>query len=160
MATPKNMPPIKQLKYKTVKELQDKIDEYFMFCDNRIQHVYSPKAEAVIEVIDPAPYTMSGLARCIGLSRQALCEYSHKESYGDTIKEAREKVHEDVETRLMEKQATGAIFNLINNFGWKDMRNVDHTSQGEKLEPMVIYMPEEYKSAKSITDKFNDNKTS
>ncbi|MEI7478554.1 MAG: terminase small subunit [bacterium] len=154
------MPPIRLPKYKTLKELQDKIDEYFMFCDNRIQHVYSPKAESVIEVIDPAPYTMSGLARSMGIDRDTLNNYSHREAYFGAIKAARERVHEDVETRLMEKQATGAIFNLTNNFGWRDMRNVDHTTDGEKIEPMIIYMPEEYKSAQSITDKFNDNKTS
>lgn len=115
----------KPLTFKTVKDLQNAIDEYFSWCDERIQHIYSPKMEKVIEVIDPAPYTMAGLARRIGISRQALSEYSHKEQYGDAIKAAREKVHEDVETRLMEKQATGAIFNLKNNFGWRDKSEID-----------------------------------
>lgn len=119
----------KPLRFKTVEALEAAISEYFDYCDNRIQHVYSPKAEGVIEVIDPAPYTMAGLARRIGLSRQALMEYSHKEKYGDAIKAAREKVHEDVETRLMEKNATGAIFNLKNNFGWKDQTQIE--SSGE-----------------------------
>lgn len=127
----------KPLKFKTVKELQDVIDEYFNFCDNRIQHIYSEKYDKVIEVINPAPYTMAGLSRRIGISRQCLNEYSHKDQYGDSIKAAREKVHEDVENRLMEKQATGAIFNLTNNFGWKDMRNIDHTSGGGKLELII-----------------------
>src|SRR5690606_32019794 len=100
-------------KFKNVQELKDAIDEYFEWCDNRIQHVYSPKAEAVIEVINPAPYTMAGLARRIGLSRQGLMEYKGKgDKYSDAIKAARDKVQEDVETRLMEKNATGAIFNL------------------------------------------------
>ena len=114
-----------KLKYKTVEDLQSAIDEYFDYCDNRIQNVYSPKMKRVIEVIDPAPYTMSGLARSVGLSRQGLLDYAKRDKYIGTIKAAREKVHEDVETRLMEKQATGAIFNLKNNFGWKDETKVD-----------------------------------
>lgn len=108
------------LKFKTVEELQAVIDEYFSYCDNRIQQVYSKKSDGVIEVINPAPYTMAGLAWRIGLSRQALMEYSHRDHFGDAVKAARNKIQEDVETRLMETAATGAIFNLKNNFGYKD----------------------------------------
>lgn len=124
MSKPKTGNPVgRPLKYKTVEELQSAIDEYFAYCDNRIVSFYSAKAEGVVEVNDPAPYTMAGLARVIGLSRQALSEYSHKEQYGDAIKEARLRVQEDVETRLMEKNATGAIFNLKNNFGYTDVKD-------------------------------------
>lgn len=120
------MPAGRPVKFKNVQELQDAIDEYFNWCDNRIMHVYSPKAEAVIEVINPAPYTMAGLARRIGLSRQGLMEYKHKNAeFSDAIKAARQRVEEDVETRLLEKNATGAIFNLKNNFGYKDVKEND-----------------------------------
>ena len=121
----------RKLKFKTVKKLQDAIDEYFLFCDNRIVHYYSPKNDCVVDTVDPAPYTMSGLARTIGISRQCLSKYSHRDLYSDTIKAAREKVHENVETRLMERQATGAIFNLKNNFGWKDETKVEQSGKIE-----------------------------
>ncbi len=126
---PAGRPPL----YKTVEDLQAIIDEYFNWCDARIQQVYSPKSESVIEVINPAPYTMAGLARRIGMSRQALSEYAASDKFGDTIKEARAKVQEDVEIRLMEKQATGAIFNLKNNFGYRDEKQLDHTTKGESI---------------------------
>jgi len=108
------------MKYQTTEAMQVAIDEYFDFCDNRIEKIYSAKADGVIEIFNPAPYTMSGLARRLGLSRQALSEYKKLELFGDTICEAREKVHEDVENRLMEKNHAGAKFNLLNNFGWRD----------------------------------------
>lgn len=108
------------LKFQSADELQEKIDEYFDYCDNRIQQVYSPKQERVIEVINPAPYTMSGLASFLGVDRDTILNYGKKEEFFGTIKAARERVHADVETRLMEKNATGAIFNLKNNFGWED----------------------------------------
>lgn len=126
------------LKYKTVEELQAAIDEYFKYCDNRIQQVYSPKAEAVIEVINPAPYTMSGLALAIGMDRRTLLDYSKRDPFLPTIKAAREKVHADVETRLMEKQATGAIFNLKNNFGWVDQTHTDLTTAGKELPAPIL----------------------
>lgn len=118
------------LLFKTVEELEKKINEYFDYCDNRVQQVYSPKSDGVIEVINPAPYTMSGLASHLGVDRKTLLNYSKNDEYFPTIKAAREKVHADVETRLMEKNATGAIFNLKNNFDWKDQTQQDINHSG------------------------------
>ncbi len=116
------------LKFKTVAEMQAVIDEYFNWCDMRIIKGWNQKEEKEFAYISPAPYTMHGLARRIGLSRQGLIEYSRKSKFSDTIKEAREKIAEDVETRLMEgRTSIGAIFNLKNNFGWKDKNETEHS---------------------------------
>lgn len=128
--TPKN-PEGRPLAFKSVAELEAKIADYFDYCDHRIQQVYSPKSESVIEVINPAPYTMSGLASHLGVDRDTILNYSKKTEYFGTVKAAREKVHADVETRLMEKNATGAIFNLKNNFGWKDKTEIDQNVTGD-----------------------------
>lgn len=67
------------------------------------------------------PYTMAGLARRLGLSRQALMEYKGRDKYGDTIKEARSIVEEYNERMLHSgRNSTGAIFNLKVNFGYKE----------------------------------------
>jgi len=131
MATPKN-PVGRPLAFKSVEELQEKIDEYFDMCDNRIQHVYDKKSGSVIEIINPEPYTMAGLAYACGVDRDTIRNYSKKEEYFGTIKRAREKVQTDVERRLMETQPTGAIFNLKNNFGY-----VDKTESDMKVEHVV-----------------------
>ena len=130
------------LAFKSVEELQNKIDEYFAYCDNRIQHVYSKKSDAVIEIINPAPYTMSGLASFLGVDRDTILNYSKKEEYFGTIKRAREKVHADVETRLMESNPIGAIFNLKNNFGWKDKTETELTNPDGNLKPTVRIIDE------------------
>jgi len=128
-----NNPAHRPLKYKSVEEIKKVIDEYFNWCNNRLVKIWDDKKQVELMVCSPAPYTMSGLARRLGLSRQGLLDYSNRDEFLDTIKEARERVHEDVETRLMERQATGAIFNLKNNFGWKDETKVDNevTLKGE-----------------------------
>lgn len=124
------------LTYKTVDDLQKAIDEYFEYCDNRIKQIHTKEGETVA-ITHPAPYTMSGLARALGLSRQALSEYSHKEQFGDTIKAARDRVQEDIETRLMEtSNQSGAIFNLKNNFGWKDKTESEITNPDGSLNPL------------------------
>jgi hypothetical protein len=114
------------LKFKTIEELQSMIDEYFEYCDSRIKEVHTKEGD-VIAITHPAPYTMSGLARRLGVTRQTLVNYGNRELFFDTIKEARDKVQEDIETRLMEtSNQSGAIFNLKNNFDWKDKREVEH----------------------------------
>lgn len=119
------------LKYKTVEDLQKIIDEYFQWCDNKTKKIYDEKKGAEYMISDPAPYTMHGLARRLGLSRQGLLDYSKRDEFLDAIKEARDMVAEDVETRLMGRTPTGAIFNLKNNFGWRDESKQEITLIGE-----------------------------
>ena len=114
------------LKYKTVEELQAAIDEYFAFCDARIKQVHSKEGESY-GISNPEPYAMAGLAYAVGLSRQALVEYSHKDEFGDALKRARNKVEADIERRMIDKDTftPGLIFNAKNNFGWKDRTEQD-----------------------------------
>ena len=120
--------------FKTPEAMQKKIDEYFDYCDNRIQQVYHPKSNSVIEVVKPAPYTILGLCRVLGMERQSLLNYAEKDKFFDTIKAAKAKVGEDVETRSFEGAAAGAIFNLKNNFGYMDEQKV--VGDGDK--PIII----------------------
>jgi hypothetical protein len=116
------------VKFKTVEEIQGLIEEYFTYCDNRIKTVWDDEKQKEMAVTYPAPYTMHGLARALGMCRQSLINYENKDEFLDAIKEARERIAEDVETRLMDGKAqSGAIFNLKNNFGWKDESKVENT---------------------------------
>jgi len=112
------------------------IEDYFAYCDNRTRDVYSDKLGETITVSMPAPYTMSGLARAIGLSRQALLNYSERDEYMDTIKDSRFRVEEYNENQLHEgRNAAGVIFNLKNNFGWVDKSEVDN--KHEIVQPII-----------------------
>jgi len=91
-------------KYKTKEEIQEKIDKYFMDCDRNSE-----------------PYTVTGLGLALDMSRQDLINYSNKEEFFDTIKKAKLRVENYLEKRLInDNSATGIIFNLKNNYGWKD----------------------------------------
>lgn len=127
------------LTFKTVKELQEKIDEYFEWCDNRTRKAVDKEGKEIM-ISSPAPYTMSGLARSLGVDRRTLVNYSHKEKFFPTIRDAKSRIEEDVETRLMEtRNEKGAIFNLKNNFDdWKDKNETDLTSNGETLRQVVL----------------------
>jgi predicted transcriptional regulator len=96
------------LKYKTVEELEKKINEYFEMCDNKQLH-----------------YTITGLALYLDVDRRTITDYAHKEMFSPTIKKAKLKVENYLENNLFGNNVTGVIFNLKNNFGWKDKTEQD-----------------------------------
>lgn len=96
------------LKIKKVDELKNKINEYFEKCDK-----------------DNRPYTITGLALALDIDRDTLLNYEKKEEYFGTIKRAKQKVEEQLEISLYGNSVTGIIFNLKNNFGWKDKQEIE-----------------------------------
>lgn len=73
--------------------------------------------------------TVSGLARALGVSRRTINNYSRTDEYGEVIEMFRSIVEENLERGLYGQAVTGLIFNLKNNFGWKDKNEVEHTSK-------------------------------
>jgi hypothetical protein len=109
--------------YEDSEQLSIAIDNYFTYCDEQ-----EPRE----------PYTMSGLAYFLGISRITLLNYEKlyqdKGDYFVAIKKARQRVEYDVERRMANgTPATGLIFNLKNNFGWKDQQQLDVTSNGQTV---------------------------
>lgn len=91
-------------KYTKVEEIQERIDQYFEECK-----------------LNNKPYTITGLGLALDMSRQDLINYSKKDEFFDTIKKAKMRVENYLEERLInDTSTTGIIFNLKNNYGWKD----------------------------------------
>lgn len=137
MAAPKgNKYAEAKLQYKTVEELSGIIEEYFNYCDNKTKELHSEKLGTMV-VPDPQPYTMSGLAYALDMSRQSLINYGKRDKYFDAIKKARRRVEADVERRMNGRDTftPGLIFNAKNNFGWKDRTEQD--LKVENVTPLV-----------------------
>lgn len=108
-------------KFESKEQLQNLIDLYFISCQDE-------KGEW------KKPPTITGLANALDTTRETLLNYEDKEEFSDTIKRAKEQVHQYVEEYLFTgKNQTGAIFNLKNNYGWKDKTETDLTTGGEKI---------------------------
>ena len=121
-------------KYETVEELEEIIDEYFAKCDE-----------------ENRPYTVTGLAIALNMSRRGLIDYCARtdengEPFIHTIKNAKDRVESKVEEGLLSGKynATGAIFNLKNNYGWKDKQEVEQS--GEVNNTITIKTSEEVKN--------------
>lgn len=121
------------LKYKTPKEMQSVIDMYFYACkinklnidldegeENPLLSDFTDKEKEIIGVIEDVVPTVCGLAYVLGMSRQALINYEDKDKFVDTVKRAKQRIEMSLEQRLAGHNVTGSIFNLKNNFGWKD----------------------------------------
>ena len=95
--------------FKSVEEIEEKINAYFNYCEEKEK-----------------PYTMSGLAYYLEISRQTLVNYSYKDEYFDTIKKARDRIQMQLEENALSNNAnpTFTIFNLKNNFGWKEQSEI------------------------------------
>ena len=100
--------------YDSVEDMKKDIEKYFKECDKKGK-----------------PYTMSGLANALDMSRQSLINYSNDDNFFDTIKKARFKVEQQLEENALigTSNATFTIFNLKNNFGWVDKQEQEITSK-------------------------------
>lgn len=100
------------LKYKDETELARLIEEYFDDCDDKEK-----------------PYTMSGLAYWLGIDRATLVRYGDRDSFANQIKAAKDRVQAQLEENALSGKgnATFTIFNLKNNYGWKDKQEIEST---------------------------------
>ena len=108
-------------KYKTVQEFEKKIEEYIEECSEK-----------------KIPLTITGLCLFCGFeSRQSFYAYGKKPEFSYTIKRAHLAIERSYEIRLSGNTVTGAIF-ALKNLGWSDHTSVDHTSGGQKIQPINI----------------------
>lgn len=152
------------LKFKTVKELEDKIQEYFDSCfeeqwvDEDVRDEDGNKAYVRVPLMpiakggyagsDVIPSikhykkkvlikipVVSGLAYFLGTSRRTLLNYEEKDDYFHTIKEAKQFIEYCTEEGMINGKInpTAAIFNMKNNWGWKD--EIHNTVTDTRLTP-------------------------
>lgn len=140
------------LKFKTVKELEDKIQGYFNSCfeeqwfdevmrdeNGNIEPLEDGKKilQPVKKRVQIKPITITGLAVALETSRQTLINYEDKDQYFDTIKKAKNFIESYVEEQLFNgRNAVGVIFNLKNNFEWRDTQEIVDQRSYSELEKM------------------------
>ena len=113
------------------------IDEYFKEADEKDE-----------------PYLITGLCLKLECSRECLLEwnkdtgkYPKPEKAVKLIRDAKLKCQNWIEKSMMtgKTNTVAAIFNLKNNYRWKDKSELDTTTNGKDLQavPIVINMPKQ-----------------
>lgn len=108
--------------YTNVEDMEKDIEKYFQDCDKKEK-----------------PYTMSGLAYALDMDRRSLLNYSKDEKFFPTIKKAKEKVEQQLEENALmgKSNSTFTIFNLKNNFNWKDTIEEKHEFKNGIIDELV-----------------------
>ena len=104
--------------YKTAKQLQDKIDQYFI--DGFRKKKFTTKEGKEVEI----PYiTITGLVLYLGFcDRHSFYDLENQIEFSHTIKRARTFIEQEYE-ELMRSQPIAGIF-ALKNFGWSDKLEV------------------------------------
>ncbi len=112
--------------------MQHRIDLYFLVCKSHqtenpdLLKGLSKEDLKIASKIDDIYPSVTGLALALGFSdRRSLIDYSKKEEFFHTVKSAKLRVENAIEQRLFYQNATGSIFNLKNNFDWRDKSESD-----------------------------------
>lgn len=145
------------LLFTDVEKLELQIEEYFESCwTQKIDQYGNPvfaKDSKGKKTNDPIlvqskPYTVAGLAVFLNCSEETLLNYekeegNRKEFFG-TIKKAKDRIYAYKQEYLYSgRNPTGAIFDLKNNYGWKDKSEVDHTSKGKRIAGFNYLKPDQ-----------------
>mgnify|MGYP006301691029 CR=1 FL=1 len=111
-------------KFETPAEMQKLIDDYFNSC-----FIEKVSEEGKVYQKQIRPFTITGLAYSLGMTRQGLLDYQAKsEEFADTITRAKTRIEMYAEEQLFRNQGktNGVQFNLKNNFNWKDKQEIEH----------------------------------
>lgn len=115
--------------YETVEDMELDIARYFQSCDDKARE-YEEKPR----------YTISGLSYALNMTRETLRDYGTKELFSDTVRKAKQKIEISLEEHLYGTAVTGVIFNLKNNFGWKDKQELDSNVSIKELPDSIRYV--------------------
>lgn len=158
--------PFMKRKYANPEELQAKVDEYFNSCMGikyyKGHPMFDIDGNPVMGQVEP--FTLSGLARYLGICRNTLKNYELKSKAGlippeyyEIIQEARMRVQEYAEKRLYDRDgSTGARFVLEAGFGWmteKDRKELKQSKKRIKVSQDKLKLLKDAAEAKTLDDK-------
>ncbi len=106
-------------KYTDVQKMQKSIDEYFNGITYDDEH-------GIKRLSAPA---ISELAYHLNMTTETLRDYGTKAKFSATVKRAKQRIEIALEKNLYGNSVTGTIFNLKNNFGWKDKQEIEQSGQ-------------------------------
>ena len=126
------------LKYETPEGMQAFISTYFEDCRKNREFLKDDSKDLGKDDIPPVKPqtftddlhpTISGLGVALDLSRQGIINYEGKDEFVDTIGQAK-AVIEAYNEQALHQNVNGIIFNLKNNFRWKDSKELSGPGGG------------------------------
>lgn len=126
----------KDRQYPTVDEFREKCEEYISYCiENPIKEQEVVKYKDHYEIIElnrPRAMNIQGLCNWLDLSLQGFLNYEKRDDFVDVITRVRQIIY----TYKFEHASVNMMnANIIaRDLGLKDSSNVDHTTNGDKID--------------------------
>ena len=152
-------------KYDTPESLQRHIDGYFRSCmsparDKNGELILDEKGNKIM--VQSKPYTVSGMARYLGITTSTLKSYKVKSlaglippEYAEIIISARQKIEEFAECQLYTKDGNkGGQFVLQAAFGWQTKKEQSERAIAQQKQQLLL---REFELKKQMMDLGNNN---
>lgn len=148
--------------FNNFEDLEVAIAAYFDACDPHMEDRLvdsgvNQKGETIFLkrkiMTEQKPYTMSGLARALGVHRTTIRNYAKNAEYFITIAAARSRCEEYWEGRLDSPYSSGAKFNLSNNYeDWSDKREITGKDGSPLVGALVEFVGDDRPEPSNSTD--------
>ena len=153
-------------KFETPEKLQEAVNSYFNSCFGPGYYKGKPilDAEGNQAIIQREPFTVSGLARHLGIGRTTLMDYENfskagliAPEYAEIIVDAKLRIQEYAEKRLYDRDgSSGARFVLEAGFGWitqKEAKELKQNKKRLKIAQEKLKLAQEAAHADQLEDK-------
>lgn len=99
----------------------------------------------VTEYLEPP--SIASLCLFLGISRDTWAKYARRRGFREIVEHTRTRIEAYLVGRLESRHTQGVIFNLKNNFGWKDKQEVGLDEDTRKAVSVERFLREEGKRA-------------
>ena len=140
--------------YDSVEKMEFMIEDYFNMCDAQKEIIRNDKGHTKII---HKPYTITGLCLHLNIAdTTTLTDYQNDPVFSSTVKKAKKRCENWVEEKSLtgEINPTAAIFNLKNNYGWKDKSEVETVDKTK--ESYEEWLQENNKALKNVTPEIKE----
>ncbi len=132
------------LKFSSAEELQNKIDAYFDYCEsrNKKEVVKTRDYYEVIDLPDPIPYTVYGLADFLDCDADTLLNYQMKDGFSVIIARAKHKILTNKVVRGLDGKSNPAITKLLLGYNYGIIEPKAETQDDKNININIQYPPD------------------
>lgn len=132
------------LKFKTPEELEIKIKGYFDYCDSRTKKevVKTRDYFEIIDLPDPIPYTVYGLADFLDCDSDTICNYQTRDGFSDIIARAKHKILTNKVVRGLDGKSNPAITKLLLGYNYGIIEPKHETQDDKNININIQYPPD------------------
>jgi len=132
------------LKFSSAEEMQSKIDAYFDYCEsrNKKEVVKTRDYYEVIDLPDPIPYTVYGLADFLDCDADTLLNYQTKDGFSVIIARAKHKILTNKVERGLDGKSNPAITKLLLGYNYGIVEPKGETQDDKNININIQYPPD------------------